>query len=213
MSPTLRLRRRISAGNSQVRSLTALHGLPIPGEPSSSHRMQLVPALPPRSTIAGNLARALAALAIIVALDQATKWLVVEYMNLKEMKAIDFIPFLNFRMAWNNGVNFGLLSADTEMERWLLIAFTGTISAVLVISSMWSRRHLSALGLGIAAGGAIGNLIDRFTYGAVADFINMSGFGIRNPWSFNVADIAIFAGFGLLLWPESKPKADPQPTA
>ena len=43
----------------------------------------------------------------------------------------------------------------------------------------------------------------------------MSGFGIRNPWSFNVADIAIFIGFGLLLWPERKPKAtaDSSPAA
>ncbi len=175
--------------------------------------MQLVPPLPPRSILTGNLARALIALAVIVTLDQFTKWLVVEYMNLKEVKAIDFIPFLNFRMAWNAGVNFGLMSSDTETGRWLLIAFTGTISAALIVSAMWSRRPLSALGLGIAAGGAIGNLIDRFTYGAVADFINMSGFGIRNPWSFNVADIAIFAGFGLLFWPAPKPKADPQAMA
>jgi signal peptidase II len=163
--------------------------------------------------LAGNITRALAALVVIVALDQLTKWLVVEYMNLRELKSIDFIPFLNFRMAWNPGVNFGLLSADTETGRWLLIGFTGAISAALLAAAVWSRRSLSSIGLGIAAGGAIGNLIDRFTYGAVADFINMSGFGIRNPWSFNVADIAIFAGFGLLLWPQPRASADPQPTA
>lgn len=171
--------------------------------------MQVLPALPPNPAVIRNIARALVALLAIVAADQFSKWLVVEYMNLREVKAIDFIPFLNFRMAWNNGVNFGLMSADTDTGRWLLIAFTGAISAVLVAASIWSRRPLSALGLGIAAGGAIGNLIDRFTYGAVADFINMSGFGIRNPWSFNVADIAIFAGFGLLLWPGKR--AAPQP--
>jgi signal peptidase II len=167
--------------------------------------MALLPALPPRSTVTGNIARALIALGVIVAVDQFTKWLVVEYMNLKEIGAIDVIPFFNFRMAWNTGVNFGLLSAEDPTGRALLIAFTGGISLALVVASMWSRRPLSALGLGIAAGGAIGNLIDRFTYGAVADFINMSGFGIRNPWSFNVADIAIFAGFALLLWPTKKP--------
>lgn len=175
--------------------------------------MQLLPPLPPRSTVTANITRALIALALIIAVDQLSKWLVVQQMNLKELKAIDFIPFLNFRMAWNDGVNFGLLSADTEAGRWLLIAVTGTISAVLIAASFWSRRPLSAIGLGIAAGGAIGNLIDRFIYGAVADFINMSGFGIRNPWSFNVADIAIFIGFGLLLWPTPKQNVDPQPTA
>lgn len=175
--------------------------------------MQLFPPLPPRSVLGGNVARALVALVLIVAVDQFTKWLVVEQMNLRVVKAIDFIPFLNFRMAWNPGVNFGLLSADTEMGRWLLIGFTGTISVALLAAALWSRRSLSAIGLGIAAGGAIGNLIDRFTYGAVADFINMSGFGIRNPWSFNVADIAIFVGFGFLLWPAPKTSSDPQPTS
>ena len=174
--------------------------------------MALLPALPPRPTVTANVTRALLALAIIVAVDQLTKWLVVEQMNLKQVGAIDFIPFLNFRMAWNTGVNFGLLSADDAMGRTLLILFTGGISLALVISALWTRRPLSAIGLGVAAGGAIGNLIDRFTYGAVADFINMSGLDIRNPWSFNVADIAIFIGFGLLLWPERKPKAAPDTT-
>lgn len=168
--------------------------------------MSLIPALPPRETVTANVMRAILALAIIVAVDQLTKWLVVEQMNLKQIGAIDFIPFLNFRMAWNTGVNFGLLSADDAMGRALLILFTGGISAALIIGALWAKRPLTALGLGVAAGGAIGNLIDRFTYGAVADFINMSGFGIRNPWSFNVADIAIFIGFGLLLWPERKAK-------
>ena len=171
--------------------------------------MQLFPPLPSRSTTTGNIARALITLALIVAVDQLTKWLVVQHMNLRELKAIDFIPFLNFRMAWNDGINFGLLSADSATARWLLIGFTGAISAVLVAASLWSRRPLSAIGLGIAAGGAIGNLIDRIAYGAVADFINMSGFGIRNPWSFNVADIAIFVGFGLLLWPHKTPNQQP----
>jgi signal peptidase II len=174
--------------------------------------MALLPQLPARSTAIDNAKRALLALAIILALDQFTKWLVVESMNLKEVGAIDFLPFLNFRMAWNTGVNFGLLSADDAMGRALLILFTGGISAALIIGALWAKRPLTALGLGVAAGGAIGNLIDRFTYGAVADFINMSGFGIRNPWSFNVADIAIFIGFGLLLWPERKPKIAPDTT-
>ena len=48
-------------------------------------------------------------------------------------------------------------------------------------------------------GGALGNVWDRLQYGAVADFINMSCCGIRNPFAFNVADAAIFAGAALLL--------------
>jgi signal peptidase II len=166
--------------------------------------MLTLPALPALAIVRRNLSLTLVALAIIVAADQFTKWLVVEQMNLREVKSIDFIPFLNFRMAWNTGVNFGFLSAEDATGRVLIIAFTTVLAAAIIAASPWSRRPLTAIGLGVAAGGAIGNLIDRFVHGAVADFINMSGFGIRNPWSFNIADIAIFAGFALLFWPAKK---------
>ena len=54
----------------------------------------------------------------------------------------------------------------------------------------------------LLVGGALGNVIDRVFYGAVADFLNMSLPNWRNPYSFNVADIAIFAGaIGLILVP------------
>ena len=51
-----------------------------------------------------------------------------------------------------------------------------------------------AYGAGLVLGGAIGNAIDRVRHGAVADFLNTSCCGIDNPFSFNVADIAIFLG-------------------
>jgi signal peptidase II len=54
-------------------------------------------------------------------------------------------------------------------------------------------------------GGALGNVVDRLIYGAVADFLNMSCCGIDNPYAFNVADIAVFAGaIGLVLAPGAK---------
>jgi signal peptidase II len=55
------------------------------------------------------------------------------------------------------------------------------------------------LAIGFVTGGALGNALDRVTYGAVADFLNTSCCGIRNPYSFNIADIFIFVGAGLLL--------------
>ena len=59
-------------------------------------------------------------------------------------------------------------------------------------------------------GGALGNVIDRLLYGAVADFLNMSLPGWQNPYSFNVADIAIFAGaIGLVLVPQKKDPVAP----
>jgi signal peptidase II len=144
---------------------------------------------------------AIAAALAILAVDQLSKYLVVVVMNLRETGQADIFPGLSFRMAWNTGVNFGLLAGGGEAARYILAAGTSLVAIGLIVGAMFSRRMLSALGLGIAAGGAVGNAIDRFNWGAVADFINVSCCGIHNPWSFNVADIAIFVGFGILLLP------------
>jgi signal peptidase II len=133
--------------------------------------------------------------ALTLIIDQASKYLVVEVLDLKTIGSIDVLPpLLNFHMAWNRGVNFGLFSSGGDGGRWFLIVLALVISAGVLI---WVRRetdrrvHLSA---GLLVGGAIGNVIDRVVYGAVADFLNMSCCGIDNPFAFNVADIAIFAG-------------------
>jgi signal peptidase II len=145
------------------------------------------------------LPAALLAAVAIFALDQASKYLVVVGMNLREVGEIAVFPGLNFHMAWNTGVNFGILSGGGEATRYILAAVMTTIAIGLLIVAR-SRRHvISAIGLGVAAGGALGNVIDRLTWGAVADFLNVSCCGIRNPWSFNVADIAVFVGFAMLL--------------
>lgn len=137
------------------------------------------------------------------ALDQASKWFVVIYLNLFERGEIDVLPpVLNLRMAWNRGINFGLLSGDTDWMRWVLIAVALVISAWVLV---WVRREGAgrwmAISAGLLVGGAIGNVVDRVIYGAVADFLNMSCCGIENPFAFNVADVAIFAGaFGLVIF-------------
>lgn len=138
----------------------------------------------------------------VFAVDQAVKYLVVHLMALDTRLAIDvFPPFLNLRMAWNRGVNFGLFSSDVETMRWVLIVLALVISAWVAV---WVRRSaqppLVQLSAGLLIGGALGNVVDRLFYGAVADFLNMSCCGIDNPYAFNVADIAIFAGaLGLIL--------------
>ncbi|MFT3725343.1 MAG: signal peptidase II [Hyphomonadaceae bacterium] len=165
---------------------------------------------PLRNALPIAIATALA----VIALDQLTKYLVVVAMNLRETGEIAVFPGLTFRMAWNTGVNFGILSGDTGITRWLLAGFSTIIAGVLVFAARRSRRLLTVLGLGIAAGGAVGNVIDRFTWGAVADFLNVTCCGFRNPWSFNLADIAIFAGFGLLLLPARRnPPGLPDPSS
>ncbi|WP_434289987.1 signal peptidase II [Celeribacter sp. SCSIO 80788] len=144
----------------------------------------------------------LAALITFV-IDQLSKWAVVQGMNLKEVGQIDVLsPYLVFHMAWNRGANFGLLSGHGDLLRWGWVVLAVVISTWVMF---WVRRErFSALGqisAGLLVGGALGNAIDRIVYGAVADFLNMSCCGFANPYSFNVADIAIFAGaFGLILF-------------
>jgi signal peptidase II len=153
--------------------------------------------------------------AVIFVLDQVTKVIVVHWLNLKELGSLDVLPpFVNFRMAWNRGINFGLFSGDSDWARWVLIAIALVIAGWVV---WWLHREAEGwliwwlhredegwwayLSGGLLVGGAVGNVIDRILYGAVADFLNMSCCGFENPWSFNVADISIFAGaFGLILF-------------
>ncbi len=144
-----------------------------------------------------------AALCIFL-LDQASKWVVVHLLDLAQRGQIDvWPPFLTFRMAWNYGINFGLLSGQADATKWVLVAVAlGIVLFVLV----WMRRdppgYWGSVAAGVLIGGALGNVVDRLLYGAVADFLNMSCCGVDNPYSFNVADIAIFAGaIGLVLLP------------
>lgn len=144
----------------------------------------------------------------VLALDRLTKWWVVEFLDLAHFGRIEvWPPFLTFVMAWNRGINFGIGAGGPDMMRWVLVGLAVTISAGLAI---WVRRRAAragaqaamplAWGAGIVIGGALGNAWDRVTYGAVADFLNMSCCGIVNPYAFNVADVAIFAGAALIAW-------------
>lgn len=143
--------------------------------------------------------------AIVLILDQIAKYYILHVLWLDALRAIDvWPPFFNLRMAWNRGVNFGLLAGDGDLMRWILIAVALGISAAVWI---WVRRQpyrlVTQISAGLLVGGALGNVIDRLLYGAVVDFINMSCCGITNPYAFNIADIAIFAGaIGLVLFSE-----------
>lgn len=141
--------------------------------------------------------------AAVLLIDQISKYLVVHLLELDRLGAIDVLPpWLNLRMAWNRGINFGLFSGEDNITRWLLIALALAIS---VWVWRWVGRSAHRIWVQVAAGlligGALGNVIDRIAYGAVADFLNMSLPFWANPYSFNVADIAIFLGAaGLVLF-------------
>ncbi len=136
---------------------------------------------------------------VIFVVDQVSKYWVVEAMDLKTVGAIDVLPpFLNFRMAWNYGINFGLFDFG-DNGRWVLIAISMAIVAFVIFWARKAANTIVPVAAGIIVGGALGNVYDRIVYGAVADFLNMSCCGFQNPFAFNVADVAIFVGAGLLI--------------
>ncbi len=132
---------------------------------------------------------------VIFALDRLSKIWVVNWLDLPNRLALDVVPpFLNLRMAWNTGINFGIGGGGPDAMRWALIGLSIVISVALLWWVLRRNQRTLALGAGAVIGGALGNAWDRVEYGAVADFLNMSCCGIDNPFSFNIADIAIFMG-------------------
>jgi len=136
--------------------------------------------------------------AVVIALDQLSKYWILGVLRLPEYATHEVIWPLQFTRIWNEGVSFGLLQAQHDLVRWGLVLFS---LAVAVLLAGWARnaaRVLSALGLGLVIGGAIGNAIDRARFGAVVDFIDVQRLGFF-PWIFNVADSGITVGVILLL--------------
>ena len=139
---------------------------------------------------------------VFLALDQVSKWFVVFYLELVQKLYLNLNnQFINFHMAWNKGINFGLFEGDSTVQAYIL---TGISIAISIVFLIWLRNSTSLLIQILASliiGGALGNAIDRLLYGAVADFINVTCCGIRNPYSFNLADVFIFIGLiGLLIF-------------
>jgi signal peptidase II len=113
-------------------------------------------------------------------------------------RPIEVTGFFDLIMVWNPGISYGLLPGGSELQKWLLVAFSLGMSVIL---SWWLLRagtRWLALGLGLVIGGALGNVVDRFAYGAVADFFHLHAFGY-SWYVFNVADAAIVLGVVAIL--------------
>ena len=133
----------------------------------------------------------------VIVLDQLIKhWILFIYDLPTRISEQVIGPFF-LTMVWNQGVSFGLLRADHDLGRWLLVGFSVLVAIALAVWARRADRTLMALALGLVIGGAIGNAIDRARFGAVADFLDFSRFYF--PWVFNIADAAISVGVVLLL--------------
>lgn len=111
---------------------------------------------------------------------------------------VEVTPFLNFTPSWNMGVSFGIFNQDSPYIHWGLITLTSTIILILLVWLIRNKNTLLSVALSCIIGGAIGNLIDRFTHGAVFDFIDAHSFGIHF-WTFNLADAFVSCGAVLVI--------------
>jgi signal peptidase II len=137
--------------------------------------------------------------AIVFALDQLTKWIVAGPLELQTVRQIVLLPIFNLSWTENNGISLGLLNAETEVGRWVLVAVTGAIALGVAIWIGREKQRSDRLALGMVLGGALGNILDRVRFGYVVDFADLH-FGTFRPFLvFNVADAAISIGVVILL--------------
>ena len=142
---------------------------------------------------------------LVLALDQASKWWVLEVLRLPERGQVPVLPVLSLTMVWNQGVTFGLFHQDGTLGPWIL---TGVALAVVAALAIWMRKAETALvagALGAIAGGAIGNIVDRMRFGAVVDFLHAHAWGY-SWYVFNVADAAIVCGVAVLVLDGLRPQ-------
>ncbi|MDE2578136.1 MAG: signal peptidase II [Hyphomicrobiales bacterium] len=156
------------------------------------------------------LALGLVLAAAAFALDQASKHWMIAVFDIASRQPIRLAPFLDVVMAWNPGVSYSLLPF---MGRYGLLAVAGLAVAVLGVWLWRTPDRLTGAALGLIIGGALGNALDRFRFGAVADFFFLHTdlpVGPLANYVFNVADVAIVAGVALLLYESAFP-ASPAP--
>lgn len=131
---------------------------------------------------------------LVVGLDQFTKWLALQHLQLHEPVAV-IGGVLNWMLAYNEGAAFSFLADQGGWQRWF---FTGLACGVSIVLAIWLARTpradwRSALPLALILGGAVGNVIDRARLGHVVDFIDVYHRNWHWP-AFNIADSAICVG-------------------
>jgi signal peptidase II len=140
---------------------------------------------------------------VTLVLDQASKLWLLFVFDIAHRGAVKVTPFFDLVLAWNVGISFGWFQSDSPAAQIILMIVKAVAVIVLAIWMAWSRTLIATVALGLIIGGAIGNAIDRFAYGAVVDFALFHvqiGENTFNWYVFNLADVAIVAGVAALLY-------------
>lgn len=134
--------------------------------------------------------------AIIIIVDQISKYAILGL--LKDIRNVNILPFFDLTLVYNKGISFGMLNGGAAYELAAIAVITATIVTALFIWLLKNDSKYQATCIGLIMGGAIGNVIDRFTQEGVVDFIDFYIGKYHYP-AFNVADSCICIGVVLLL--------------
>jgi signal peptidase II len=148
-----------------------------------------------------QLIRILLIAILVILIDQSVKQVLIDVMRARAFVPLYVMPSFNLVMVWNKGVSFGILSSADARHALIFLPLI-VVGALL----WWHRKNtapIATVGVGLIAGGALGNMIDRFHYKAVADFFDIYIAGYHWP-AFNVADMCIVCGVGCLCYMEWK---------
>jgi len=128
---------------------------------------------------------------ISLILDQLNKWYMINVINISD-NPTEFGPFLNLVMVWNTGISFGMFHGSEYGS----IVFSVVSTIIVIILLFWLAKTdslFNSVSIGLIIGGAVGNIVDRIRYGAVADFFDFHIAGYHWP-AFNVADVSVSIG-------------------
>jgi len=139
---------------------------------------------------------------VILLLDQVTKQIALAQLTLHE--PVTLLPFLNFTLVYNKGAAFGFLSSASGWQNAFFIVVALIACGVILYLLRQSRERMFSVALVLVLGGAIGNLVDRFIYGYVIDFVDVYYQSWHWP-AFNIADSAITVGALLLVFNTLQP--------
>jgi len=155
------------------------------------------------TTATPPLRAGIAAAVVTLVIDQAVKlWLLFGY-DLAHRGIVAVTPFFDLVLAWNTGISYGMFQNQGTVGQIVLLLVKAVAVVVMAVWMARAQTLVATIGLGLIIGGAIGNAIDRFAYGAVVDFalfhIEIGG-KTYNWYVFNLADAAIVAGVAGLLY-------------
>lgn len=140
-------------------------------------------------------------LVLVIVADQLSKQAIVNSFTFAEDFPI-FPSWFSLTLAYNKGAAFGFMSGLGEGSRQLALGGAALLALgwmVYLIKTEYRESALAKICVGLILGGAVGNIIDRFRYGHVIDFLDVHWDGWHYP-AFNVADSAICVGVFLMIF-------------